>query len=624
MTSAIPSGSRPASQPQAQSKVRIGNASGYWGDDPDALERQVSGGRLDYISMDFLAEITMSIMQKQRSRDPEAGYARDFVPMLERVLSRTMAQGTKIITNAGGIHPEALAEATRLMAKRLGLSPRIAVVSGDDILPRLAELRAKGIAFANMDDGADFTTVERRILAANVYFGAAPVADALKFDPDIIITGRVTDTGITIGPLIHSFGWSLDDWDKLAAGIVAGHIIECGSQATGGNFTDWRRVPSFQAIGYPIVEVEADGSFVVTKHPGSGGLVSVDTVREQLVYEMGHPKAYITPDVVADFSSIQLAPDGPDRVRVTGIRGAEPTPMYKVSMAYADGAKCIGDIAISGPDARAKAEAFAALFWDRAGRDFAATETEYFGLNACHRSLGHAAEAQEIILRLGARDPDSKRLRRLAKLVPSLILGGPPGVAVLGGVPKVQDIVSYWPALMPKSALMPKVGLWEGGELHDAHEVDSTPIGQFPRSPADLAAPTQKAAAATLAVADAMKEVERGTPLSAIALARSGDKGDTANIGVLARSPKAMAWLDQWLTAQRVKNLFQELCHGEVVRYRLDNLQAFNFLLGRALDGGGTMTLRVDAQGKTFAQALLRQLAPIPEDIVASCLQVPR
>lgn len=591
--------------------IRIGNASGYWGDDPEALERQVNGGRLDYISMDFLAEITMSIMQKQKRRDPEAGYARDFIAMLERVLPKLLKDKTKIITNAGGINPESCSEAIMAMAQRLGLKPKIAVVYGDDILGKLGELRAKGCAFANMDTGRSFSEIEKRIESANVYFGAAPVAEALASDPDIIITGRVTDTGITVGAMVHEFGWSLDDWDKLSSGIVAGHIIECGSQATGGNFSDWHLVPTYKNIGYPIVEVNCDGTFVVTKHPGSGGLVSLDTVREQLFYEMGSPKAYISPDVVSDFSTIQLASDGPDRVRVSGVKGYEPTDSYKVSMAYTDGFKCIGELAISGPNARQKAEAFAEVFWDRAGTSFLQTETEFFGLNAFHRSMGHAEEANEIIMRVGARDYDQKKLKKFAKVVPSVILGGPPGVTILGGVPKVQDIVSYWPALMPKTAIHPMVAQFNHGYT-DIRDCESTRTGAYrPRE-----SEAQISLKASKPVTAATLESSVGTSFYEICLARSGDKGDTSNIGVMARSKKAMEFLDGYLTAQRMKDLFQELCLGRVLRYRLDNMTGFNFLLENSLGGGGTMTLRADAQGKTFAQALLSQKALIPQDVL--------
>jgi hypothetical protein len=593
--------------------IRIGNAGGYWGDDPGALALQVNGGHLDYISMDFLAEITMSIMQKQRSHDPKLGYARDFLAMLEGVLPTILKNKTKIITNAGGVNPVACAEAISSLAARLGVKPKIAIVYGDDILTQLDDLRAKGCSFKNMEDGREFAAVAGKIEAANVYFGAGPVVEALKSDPDIIVTGRVTDTGITVAAMIHEFGWHNHDWNKLAAGIVAGHIIECGCQSTGGNFTDWHLVPSFEKMGYPIIEMNDDGSFFVTKHPGTGGLVSVDTVREQLFYEMGNPKAYITPDVVADFSTIQLSSAGRDRVLVSGVQGYEPTPLYKVSMAYQDGFKVLGTICISGPNARKKAERFAEIFWTKVGTDFAATETEFFGWNACHRSLGHQDDGNEMILRLSARDSDQVKLRKFSKMVPALILSGPPGVCVLGGAPKATEVVSYWPALMPKSAVRPRVALYDNG-IRDERMIDADVIGHFE---APVLA-TQLAQKPSRNVAEAIKDgmTPGSVPLSTIALGRSGDKGDMANIGILARSPMAFHWLDQWLTAQRVKDLFQELCHGNVVRYKLDNMSGFNFLLDASLGGGGTLTLRTDAQGKTFAQALLRQFAPVPREVL--------
>ncbi|MCX6124493.1 MAG: DUF1446 domain-containing protein [Proteobacteria bacterium] len=596
-----------------KTSIKIGNAGGYWGDDPTALKRQVEGGHLDYISMDFLAEITMSIMQKQRSNDPKMGYAKDFLGMLEEVLPQLLRNKTKIITNAGGVNPVACAEAIAALASKLGLKPKIAIVHGDDILNQLDQLRAKGCTFKNMEDGREFSGVADKLEAANVYFGAGPVVEALKSDPDILVTGRVTDTGITVAAMIHEFGWEKNDWDKLAAGIVAGHIIECGCQATGGNFTDWHLVPSFKEMGYPIIEMNQDATFIVTKHANSGGLVSLDTVREQLFYEMGNPKAYITPDVVADFSTIQLASGGKNRVRVSGVRGYEPTALYKVSMAYQDGYKVLGTICISGPNARKKAEAFARIFWDKAGSDFTATETEYFGWNACHRSLGHQEDGNEIILRIGARDHDQAKLRKFSKLVPALILSGPPGVCVLGGAPKPTEVVSYWPALMPKSAVKPRVAIYDGG-VKNERIIDADVIGNFEASQMN----TQIASKPSQSVTDILKGglQAKSVPLSTIALGRSGDKGDMANIGILARSPKAFLWLESWLTAQRVKDLFQEICFGSVVRYRLDNMSGYNFLLDASLGGGGTLTLRTDAQGKTFAQGLLRQLAPVPQDVL--------
>jgi hypothetical protein len=599
--------------------IRIGNAGGYWGDDPKALERQVFGGKLDYISIDFLAEITMSIMQKQKAKDPSLGYAKDFIPMLEPVLEKLMSDGTTLITNAGGINPESCAQAIKDLGKKLGLNPKVAVVKGDDILEKIDDLIGAGASFDNMETGESYELVHDRIESANVYFGAAPVVEALSWNPDIIITGRVTDTGITIAPMIHEFGWSLKDWDKLAHGIVAGHILECGTQATGGNFTDWKKIDSFDHVGFPIVEVESSGAFTVTKHEGTGGLVSVDTVREQLFYEMGDPKAYLTPDVVADFATIQLEAVGKNKVRVSGVKGYEPTKLYKVSMAYSDGFKANGSIIISGPNASEKANAFARIFWNRCPKeDFEDTITECIGLDSCHRSLIHTNQAPEILLRLGVRADNAELIRRFAKLIPSLILSGPPGVAVISGVPKAQKVVSYWPALIPKSTICPRIGLFENGKLIEERNVESTEIGEFKPVGSDI----DQASEADQSIEDIKQEFMHDQAewinLECLCLARSGDKGDTANIGVMARSREAFEFLEGFLTAQKVKNYFQELCYGNVRRYTLENMLGFNFLLEQSLGGGGTKTLRIDAQGKTFAQALLRQKARVPKQVIDS------
>jgi len=596
--------------------IRIGNAGGYWGDDPSALERQVKGGQLDYISIDFLAEITMSIMQKQRSRDASLGYARDFIPMVKGVLPELLANKTKLIANAGGVNPLACAKALSEAASELGLSPRIAIVYGDDIMESLDDLVKAGQSLDNMEDSSRFSGVANRIEAANVYFGAQPVVEALKWDPDIVITGRVTDTGITLAPMIHEFGWSLHDWDRLASGIVAGHLMECGTQATGGNFTDWHLVASFENMGFPVIEMSCDATMVLTKHPGSGGIVTVDTAREQLFYEMGNPKAYITPDVVADFSSIQLEQQGVDRVAISGVKGMEPTPFFKVSMAYSDGFKAVGDILVSGPNAKQKAQTFAKIFQQRCQLNLDALEFEYVGWNACHRSLTQQPDGNEIILRIGARAQDEATLRKFGKIIPAMILSGPPGVAVLGGVPRAQEVVSYWPALLDKKCVTPKVALLENGQVTNESTVGAAIVGGF--SPDELLG--QVCEKATTPVEKALSESTNPSlsPLNAICLARSGDKGDMCNIGVMARSKEAMEFLDHFLTAERVKNWFQELCHGKVTRFRLDNLQGFNFLLDEALGGGGTKTLRVDAQGKTFAQGLLRQRVDIPQGVLNS------
>jgi len=588
--------------------IKIGNAGGYWGDDPTALKRQVEGGHLDYITMDFLAEITMSIMQKQKGRDPESGYARDFIPMLDGVIEKAMASGTKIITNAGGINPMGCAKAITEMALKHGLRPKIAVVQGDDIMNDIDRLAASGAEFTNMESGEKFENVIDRLQSANIYFGATPVVAALKENPDIIITGRVTDTGITVAPMIHEFNWKLDDWDKIASGIVAGHILECGSQSTGGNFTDWEKVNSFKDIGFPIAEVAADGSFVITKHPQTGGLVSIDTIREQLFYEMGNPNSYLTPDVVVDFTSICIEEEGKDRVRISAVKGFEPTEFYKVSMAYSDGFKSQGSIAISGPNARKKSEIFADIFWSRLDPELMDRETEYFGWNACHKSLGGKEDGNEILLRLGVRSKHKESLKTFGKMIPSLILAGPPGVTVTGGVPKPTEIISYWPALIKKELACPTIGIFDGNGLSDLRIIKETPIGYTKVTEPEN---TQVAHQVEKTI-ESLNELITGSgePISKIAIARSGDKGDTANIGVIARNQAAYDFLGEFLSAQLIKDLFQDIAFGKVTRYNLPNLMGYNFLLEEALGGGGTRTLRADAQGKTYAQATLNIKIP--------------
>jgi hypothetical protein len=337
----------------------------------------------------------------------------------------------KVITNAGGINPVGCAEAILGVARELHLDLRVGVVYGDDLMPRLGELEGAGLKMVNMDTGEPYAAIRGRAASANAYFGAWPVVEALRQGAQVIVTGRVTDTGITMAPMIHEFGWGPGDWDELASGVVAGHIIECGAQATGGNFTYWESVPTYANIGYPIVEVEPDGSFVVTKHEGTGGHVSVGTVKEQLVYEMGDPRGYITPDVTADFTTIDLAREGPDRVRVRNVKGRRAATMLKVSMSYQAGWKASGSIVVCGPRALDKSKKFAEIFWERLGGTYEARLTEYFGHDACHAGMtfeGRAVtEPSEVLLRLGVRDADQKRVDEFSRLVPSLILSGPPG-----------------------------------------------------------------------------------------------------------------------------------------------------------------------------------------------------
>jgi hypothetical protein len=610
--------------------VRIANAGGYWGDDPHALRRQVLGKLpIDYVSADFLAEITMSILQKQFSRDPQAGYARDFITQVEPLLEEVLARKITIITNAGGVNPSACAEALFAAARSRGLTLKVAVIEGDDIAPRITELRKQGVDLKNMETDQELADYADRVLSANAYFGALPVVRALEFDPDVVLSGRVTDTGITLAALIHEFGWSSDDYDKLAHGILGGHIIECGAQATGGNFTDWCKVPSFFDIGFPILECDPDGSFVVTKHPESGGLVTRQTVREQLLYEMGHPQLYLTPDVVADFTSISLEQDGPDRVRVQGVRGTEPTDLLKVSVSLADGFKSSGSIIVSGPDARTKANVFAEIFWSRLSAELEraglssleSISTELVGDDSTHRGLTPSHRPTEILLQLSARDHNRGKLAIFRKLLPSLILSGPSGVAVTGGAPAVSDVVRYWPALIPQELALPSVTVYlqegEAGQTTEPNKVAELRDLAWPETGGSgevIDPPPDPYPRALIEQWDDAPRIE--VPLMKIAHARSGDKGDTANIGLIGRSPECYVWLRENVTPERVRKWFESICRGEVHRYVVPNLWALNFLLDESLGGGGTVSLSIDPQGKTFSQAVLRCRVRVPTPLL--------
>jgi len=451
-------------------RIRIASGQGFWGDLLDAPVRQVEGGQIDYLMLDYLAEVTMSIMQKQRARDPLAGYARDFVPLMREILPALIERGIRVTSNAGGVNPRGCADAVINAARDLQLprSPRIGVVTGDDIMPRLDEMLARGIELRNMDTGEPLSTVRATIQSANVYIGAHPIAEALRRGADIVITGRATDTGLTLAPLTAEFGWSETDWNMMAAGTIAGHIIECGAQASGGNCQyDWQSIPDLTDVGFPIVEANPDGTFVVTKHDGTGGRVSVPSVTEQLVYEMGDPHAYITPDCVADFTTIKLAADGENRVRVFGIEGRPATEFLKVSISYSAGFKAVGTLVYSWPDAFAKAEAADRILrgrLERLGLKFDQILTEYVGANATHAHLAGApsADLPEVQLRVGVRGQDRKSVERFTKEIAPLILTGPPGVTgFAGGRPKTEEIVAYWPALIPKTEIETQVEIVE-------------------------------------------------------------------------------------------------------------------------------------------------------------------
>jgi hypothetical protein len=451
--------------------IRIANGQGFWGDSLEAPVEQVRRGPIDYLTLDYLAEVTMSILQKQRSRDPKTGYARDFVDMVARVLPDLKERRIRVIANAGGVNPSACKDAVLEVAKRQGIPIKVATVAGDDIMDRLDSFLAGGTELKNMDTGEPLAAVRANVQSANVYFGAWPVVEALGKGAEIVITGRVTDTGLALAPMIHEFGWKADDWNRLSAGTIAGHSIECGAQSTGGNCqVDWETIPHLEDVGYPIIEAEPDGTFCLTKHAGTGGRITVASVKEQLLYEMGDPREYITPDCIADFTTIHLNQAGPDRVRFSGIRGRAATDFYKVSISYSAGFKAIGSMVYAWPDAYKKARAADRILrqrLDRLGLRFDAVRTEFLGANACHGiaaaepSPELEAQLAEVVLRIGVRSENRAAVERFTKELAPLALNGPPVVAGLGGGrPRVEEIVAYWPALIPKRAVTPEVTVW--------------------------------------------------------------------------------------------------------------------------------------------------------------------
>ncbi|HKA20365.1 MAG TPA: acyclic terpene utilization AtuA family protein [Blastocatellia bacterium] len=451
--------------------VRIANGQGFWGDSLQAPIEQVRRGPIDYLTLDYLAEITMSIMQKQRARDPRSGYARDFVAMIEEILPDLIEHNIKVVANAGGVNPEACRDAVIDAARRRGFAKKIkiGIVAGDDIMSQLDDFIGRGVELQNQETGEPLASIRDRVQSANVYFGGREIADALGQGAQIIIAGRVTDTGLSLGPMIHEFNWARDDWDRLAAGTIAGHTVECGAQCTGGNcLVDWETIPNVADIGYPIIEANPDGSFVITKHKGTGGRITVASIKEQLLYEMGDPREYITPDCIADFTTIQLEQDGTDRVRFSGIKGRPATDLYKVSVSYSAGWKAVGSLVYGWPDAYKKARAADRVVrerLDRLGLRFDTVLTEFVGVNACHGELLSGPpdpDIAEVTFRIGVRSEDKRAVERFTREVAPLVLNGPPTVTgFAAGRAKVEEIIAYWPALIPKNEVKPKISVVE-------------------------------------------------------------------------------------------------------------------------------------------------------------------
>jgi len=444
--------------------IRVASGQGFWGDLLRAPIDQVRRGPIDFLMLDYLAEVTMSIMQKQRARDPSQGYARDFVPLMAEILPDCAQKNIRVVANAGGVNPVACANRVLEEARKAGLAGRIRVgiVTGDDILDRLPDLIDRGHALYNLDDGRPLTDVLDAVQSANAYIGARPIVDALDRGATVVITGRSTDTALTYGPMIQSFGWAANDWDRLAAGVVAGHINECGAQCTGGNsLVGWPDLPDMADVGFPIIEAAEDGTFVVTKHAGTGGRVSRAIVSEQILYELGNPSEYITPDVVADFGTIHLEDAGPDQVRVHGVKGHRNTDRLKVSISYHAGYKAVGSLVYAWPDAVAKAQdadRFLRARLYRMGLRFDELRTEYVGWNAAHGPLAGPPprDLPEVEFRIAVRGRDQKAVEAFTRELAPLVLTGPPTVTgFAGGRPRVQEIVAYWPALIDRREIEP-------------------------------------------------------------------------------------------------------------------------------------------------------------------------
>ncbi|MDP7027085.1 MAG: DUF1446 domain-containing protein [Candidatus Marinimicrobia bacterium] len=436
--------------------IRIGNGQGFWGDSIDAPVRLAKDGPLDYLTLDYLAEVTLSIMQRQKLKNPNTGYARDFLDLVERILPEISDKGVKVITNAGGVNPQSCRSELIQLAKNSGKEIKIGVIQGDDIFPTLTELRKKGVSFENMDTGADFDSIIDKVYSANVYINSSTISEALDKGAQIVLAGRVSDPGLALGPCIYEFGWKDQDYDLLAAGTLAGHIAECGAQCTGGNYSRWQDVPKLADVGYPIIEMQPSGKFCITKHENSGGLISRETIGEQVLYEMGDPSHYISPDVCVDFTSFNINDLGGNKVSISNVAGLPPTDSYKVSISYFAGYKASGQLTVSGPNAYEKAQLTAKIIWKRlknAGVTFEDTSTEYLGLSSCHGEINAIpSQINEVVLRLGVKDSDKNKVNRFGKELAPVITSGPPGITGFsGGRPKAQEIIAYWPALIPKT-----------------------------------------------------------------------------------------------------------------------------------------------------------------------------
>jgi hypothetical protein len=583
--------------------VRIGGASGAWGDSPGALP-QLLGAGVRYLMMDYLAEVTMSLLARAKMKDPEGGFPPDFVGYLTRALPEIAKRGVKVASNGGGVNPAACKRALEAVIAEAGLSLRVAMVEGDDVLPLTGELRAGGLKEA--ESGAPLPA---RLLTANAYLGALPIKAAFDAGADIVITGRCADSALALGILMHEFGWAADDYDRLGAGSLVGHILECGPQATGGTFTDWESVPGWHDIGYPIAECRADGTFIVTKPAGTGGLIIPAVIAEQTLYEIGDPAAYFLPDVVADFSQVRLTQAGPDRVAVEGARGRAPTSTYKVSATYQDGYRAVASVSIVGVDAARKAEktaealiARARLLFRRQGiADFTGTHVEALGAEASYGATSRTRAVREVLLRVVVTHPSRDALDIFGRELGAIPLSCAPGTTgIYSGRPKPTPVVKLFTFFIDKARLgRPKLTVGNAAPV----EIDVPFAGGYE-------APTAKIEGEIAGVAD---EATVEVPLLRLAYARSGDKGNSASIAIIAREPRFLPLLRREVTPERVVAQLGHLAEGPARRFEAPGLHALNFVIDNALGGGGMASPRIDPQGKAYGQMALEMTVAVPK-----------